>query len=358
MKLIVGGGCGEHGRNCFFVENGEGSFLVDCGLMEGDADPYPRLLPEQIQKARWLFVTHSHLDHTGAYRWLLEKGFCGQAVMTGETAYQLGALVNNPVIIDKAGVYPGEITLADSLSVQFGRSGQCAGSVWFRMEQDGESILFSGDYCEDTFVYACDSLRGLQADIAVLDSAYGDDPLDAFQHRQVLSEFVKHGTVNKRAILFPVPKYGRGLEILLLIHRKCPDASFFLDDHLQNELARLQTLRRWMKLDSFQQLCRLQFKPLSADCGAGFAFLADPQLKAQSNRDFTEHWLRRKGHIILTGNADQGSFSHRLIEEERAQFLRYSVHMNYAERLHVEEKNMFLQIVPFHCGAQITKESF
>ena len=48
MELIIAGGVGEHGRNCFFVKGSSVCFLVDCGKLAGSAQPYPKLTPEQI----------------------------------------------------------------------------------------------------------------------------------------------------------------------------------------------------------------------------------------------------------------------------------------------------------------------
>ena len=49
MKLIIAGGVGEHGRNCFLVQGEAIRFLVDCGKMaDTPEDPYPRLTQEQI----------------------------------------------------------------------------------------------------------------------------------------------------------------------------------------------------------------------------------------------------------------------------------------------------------------------
>ena len=64
MELFIAGGCGEHGRNCFYVEQNSAAFLVDCGLLAGAEDDLPRLNAEQIQKLRAVFLTHSHADHT------------------------------------------------------------------------------------------------------------------------------------------------------------------------------------------------------------------------------------------------------------------------------------------------------
>ena len=174
MNLIVGGGVGEHGRNCFFVESKYGNFLFDCGIMPGASDPYPKLNASQIQSVKWLFISHSHIDHTGAYHWLCEHGFSGCVVMTKETAKQVMFSPENVCLID--GLTPAlkGFTLSGNLSVTWGKSGQCAGSVWYKVSVDDQSVLFSGDYVEDTLVYRCDSIRNAAANLAILDSAYGD----------------------------------------------------------------------------------------------------------------------------------------------------------------------------------------
>ena len=66
MELFIAGGCGEHGRNCFYVEQNSAAFLVDCGLLAGAEDDLPRLNAEQIQKLRAVFLTHSHAGVSGA----------------------------------------------------------------------------------------------------------------------------------------------------------------------------------------------------------------------------------------------------------------------------------------------------
>ena len=58
FTLTIGGGYGEHGRTCFLVEGKGVSFLLDCGTMEGDAEPTPRLSELQIKKADFLFLSH------------------------------------------------------------------------------------------------------------------------------------------------------------------------------------------------------------------------------------------------------------------------------------------------------------
>lgn len=95
MELFIAGGCGEHGRNCFYVEQNSAAFLVDCGLLAGAEDDLPRLNAEQIQKLRAVFLTHSHADHTGALPWLAQQGYQGPVYATLPTLTQLPFSLNH-----------------------------------------------------------------------------------------------------------------------------------------------------------------------------------------------------------------------------------------------------------------------
>ena len=136
-------------------------------------------------------------------------------IATGETLRQLPFAAQNPRVLEKG--CPAGNGDFQGLSIQWGRSGHCAGSVWYRFSENGKSIFFSGDYTEDALVYACDPIRKQRAGLAVLDCAYGrDDTPYAAACRRLLQEterlLAAHGL-----LLFPVPKYGRGLEILKLL---------------------------------------------------------------------------------------------------------------------------------------------
>ena len=63
MQITIAGGCGDFGRSCFFVEGGRHAFIVDAGTSTDGLDRVPDLTAEQVARAEYLFITHSHRDH-------------------------------------------------------------------------------------------------------------------------------------------------------------------------------------------------------------------------------------------------------------------------------------------------------
>ena len=184
MRFTVGGGVHEHGRNCFFVES-DTNYIVDCGIMRGDVRPYPHLSNEQIKSAKYLFLTHMHEDHIGAFTWLVDKGFCGFAVASEETLAALPAYEKKLALPQAF----GKVNIG-TVGIEYGRSGHCVGSLWYAVTTQSSKLLFSGDYCEHS-CFNVDKIEGQSAELAVLDCALGNMPYN----RQAQEECTKLGIV-------------------------------------------------------------------------------------------------------------------------------------------------------------------
>ncbi len=342
MKLWIAGGVGEHGRNCFYVQGKESNFLIDCGkVADMPEDPYPHLMPEQIRRLDAVFLTHSHADHTGALPWLYENGFQGQLIAADETLCQLPMRIPKSHILNE--LCPGGAGRFQSLAVQWGRSGHCAGSVWYRFAENDQSIFFSGDYTEHTQVYACDLIRDQYADLAVLDCAYGLDetPYEVYCGR--LIEETKRLLEIHRVLLFPVPKYGRGLEILRLFAANLPGVSYSADPVFLKNLAEQSSGGFWYR----EAPIKASVQDYSGQT-QGIVFVSDPQLRSVDARKTAEQILTLGGGAVMTGTLEKDSYSAELSRQGMMKVLRYPVHLNYKGFRQLKESNHFERTVAYH----------
>lgn len=341
MELIIAGGVGEHGRNCFFVKGDSACFLVDCGSMAGSDQPYPSLSQEQIQALQYVFLTHSHADHTGALPWLLEQGFAGTVVASDETFGQL--TFSLPVTRPLRSFQPPE-----GLRLRWGQSGHCPGSVWYEFTLENTTLLFSGDYTEASLVYETDSIRRVRTELAVIDCAYGADlrspEVLRFDFLTRLAERFSAG----KPVLLPVPKYGRGLELLALLCRARPNVPVFGDAQFLYQLNWLQTDRFWLSPNARDSLLRAQVQPLTGVPASGVCFLSDPQLKKPESRKLADGFVSCGGSLVMTGTPEHGSYSEALLRDGRMELLRYPVHQNETEYRALLRENHFLRAIPYH----------
>ena len=345
MRLYLAGGVGEHGRNCFLVQGETLRFLVDCGKMaDTPEDPYPRLSGEEISRLDAVFLTHSHADHTGALPWLWERGYRGPVIASGQTLGQLPFPVPEALALEA--LCPGGAGRLRDFAIGWGRSGHCAGSVWYRFAENGKSVFFSGDYTEQTLVYACDPIRGQRAGLAVLDCAYGTDETTydgacGRLLRETEALLGAHGL-----LLFPVPKYGRGLELLKLFSGRLSGVSYFADALFLQNLAGQRAGGFWYRPGEIgTPVC------LYGGQTRGLVFVSDPQLRSPGARQTAQRVLAQGGRAVMTGTVERGSYSEALLRQGSMALLPYPVHLNYGQFRQLETENQFTRTVPYHTKA-------
>ena len=250
MKLYLTGEPCTQQRHCYFVEGETASFIMDCGYQRCyRGDELPHLLPEQIRAARYLFLSHSHENQSGALPYLLSNGFTGRVVLTTETARQLPLGIDDPLVLEGLSVPYAEAQIPGGLTLTWGRSGHCSGSVWYRMAENGRSLFFSGDYYDCARVHARDPIEGISANLAVLDCDYGMQPGAASRDAQVdaLIAAISEALSDGRPVILPVPRYGRGLGILTYIVERLPETDIFADRHFITELGHMDATAMWVR---------------------------------------------------------------------------------------------------------------
>ena len=77
-RLIIKGGYGEHGRSCFLMPYRETKyFMLDCGIMDTDPSPWPKVEPELLKRTEYLILSHCHKTTAGPLKSCAARAFTG-----------------------------------------------------------------------------------------------------------------------------------------------------------------------------------------------------------------------------------------------------------------------------------------
>lgn len=362
MKLYLTGDPCSQQRHCYYVQGSQVSFIVDCGYQRSyPGDELPHLTSAQIRTARYLFLTHSHENQAGALAHLFASGFTGQVVTTTETARQLTATLDDPIILEGLSLPYAKADLPGGISLIWGRSGHCSGSAWFSITEGGRTLLFSGDYYTSARVHMADPIEGLEADLAVLDCDYGHQAGSNARadHVDALMQLIGDALADGRPVLLPVPKYGRGLGILTHISERLPQADIFADDHFLSELAHLDASAMWVKPTALDMLASCLVRPYPQEFVAlGVYFVSDPQLDTAEARDLNNLLLAYGARVIFTGTVEPKTYASLMIHSGKAQKVRYGVHCTQADMLSIAAQNDFKKIVAYRSDYEPTQSEY
>ncbi len=147
--------------SAYAIETSDGLILVDCGIRD-DADFVIRQLKElnlDVDTLKKVFISHIHADHCQGAAYLRErtgaKIYAGAgdapllAAGTDEDAffskYTMAGLKLHPTTVDVALNGGESIALGDTIVTTIATPGHTPGSMCYRLERDGRTILFTGD---------------------------------------------------------------------------------------------------------------------------------------------------------------------------------------------------------------------
>lgn len=217
MKISFLGATGTVTGSCFLVEHKNTTFLVDCGLYQGNKELKERnyvsfmFPPEKID---FVLLTHAHIDHSGLLPKLYKEGFHGNIYTTNGT-YDLCTVM----LPDSAHVQEGEIerknrknaragipllepiyTVEDAeetcehiiakdywepfcptpdVEISFQDAGHILGSAmatvkYYNEEGKAEKIIFTGDLGRYDHFIVKDPTPINEADYIVMETTYGN----------------------------------------------------------------------------------------------------------------------------------------------------------------------------------------
>ncbi len=344
MKLSIAGGCGDFGRSCFFVSGDQHAYIVDCGTSTDGLDRVPDLTADEIRRAEYLFLTHSHRDHTGAVEYAEETGFTGPVIMSAQTYRQLSYKPKNAVIMDSTAP---EAELLPGFFFRWGRTGHCCGAVWYAITCEGKTAFFSGDYREGDPFYRNDPVRDLTADIAVIDAAYPTEETGEAMRERCLAK-AEALLATGRPLLLPVPRFGRGLSMAAALYERCGGRyPLRMDGRLYREWRTFARRKYFVKPSVWD----VPVEAVTLWDGAGFDgpgayFLTDAQLSHAESRQLIDR--SPEASLLLTGSVHGYGRAESYAKSGRAETVLWPNHMTYGEMKALAAANQFAAAVPFH----------
>lgn len=274
MKLSFQGAAEGVTGSCHMIETSKGKILIDCGMFQGERicsthnlEPF-QFDPKEISA---VMITHAHVDHTGRLPLLIARGFTGKIYATPPTLSlaQLILADTQHIMADNAKRCgdPQLYSIEDMMKVgkmaetknyheafepipgviaMFHDAGHILGSSYVTIEippeetKTGEKMrfVFSGDVGNDDVPILPDTEQLSHADVAIVESTYGDrDHGATAQRTQKLMEIVAKVMERGGTLLVPAFSIERTQELMyeidgLIDAGKMPRVPIYLDSPL------------------------------------------------------------------------------------------------------------------------------
>jgi metallo-beta-lactamase family protein len=277
--------CGAAGTvtgSCSHLERESGSFLIDCGLFQGNRTTQDlNLQPFPFDAARvgFLILTHAHIDHSGLLPKLTKAGFTGTIYATQASKDLLEFMLRDSAFIQESNaerqngkrkrrgqetvepiytIQDAEATLQQieavdyetwfepnpGIRVRLWNAGHLLGSASAEVQiaDAGKTIkmLFSGDLGPEEKAFHPEPDAPTGYDYIICESTYGDRDRDDYtleKRREAICEELKRGLSRGGNVVIPSFAVERSQELLhdiavLLNSGEIPDATVFLDSPL------------------------------------------------------------------------------------------------------------------------------
>ena len=252
MEIIFRGGALEVGRSCIEIKTDKSKILLDCGVKLGKEIEYP-ILDDSIRDVDKVFVSHAHLDHSGALPLLFHKKVDIPVITTELSKKLIKILLKDMVKIaemenrniaysnhDVKEVMRRTIPLNyhekkyyKDFSYELFSAGHIPGSASILLEYSNKTVLYTGDIkLRDTRLTKGADLSYIKDDIDVLiiESTYGNSiHPDRKAVEKAFIEKIKEVLFRGGIALIPVFAVDRAQEILLILNDYKIDAPIYLD---------------------------------------------------------------------------------------------------------------------------------
>ncbi|HEX6215397.1 MAG TPA: MBL fold metallo-hydrolase [Vicinamibacterales bacterium] len=248
--------------------------LIDCGLFQGlkelrlrNWSPMP-IPPETIDS---VVLTHAHIDHSGWLPRLVAQGYQGPIYCTAGTADLCGLVLPDAAHLqeedakfaNKRGYskhhpalplyteadaaealsrlrpspFGKQVAIGNGFEVEFINAGHLLGSAYVKLTRSDKSsagILFGGDLGRYDRPILPDPSPGVDADVLLLESTYGDRVHPQEDDGQTLARIVTETHARRGKVIIPAFAIGRVEELLYWLFKledqgRLPEVPIYVD---------------------------------------------------------------------------------------------------------------------------------
>ena len=248
--------------------------LIDCGLFQGlkelrlrNWSPMP-IPPETIDG---VVLTHAHIDHCGWLPRLVSQGFKGPIYCTAGTADLCGLVLPDAAHLQEEDAkfanmrgyskhqpalplyteadaaealsrmrpapFGKKVAVTDGFEVEFINAGHLLGSSYVKLTRSDKSsagILFGGDLGRYSRPILPDPAPGVDADVLLVESTYGDRVHPNEDDGQALARIVTGTHARGGKVIIPAFAIGRVEELLYWLfkledERRLPQLPIYVD---------------------------------------------------------------------------------------------------------------------------------
>jgi len=248
--------------------------LIDCGLFQGLKDLRLRnwaALPVAPETIDVVVLTHAHIDHSGWLPRLVGQGFTGPVYCTAGTADLCGLVLpdaahlqeedakfanargfskHQPALplyteADAAAAlsrlrpspFGKKITIVDGFDIEFINAGHLLGSSYVKLTRSDNSspgILFGGDLGRYARPILPDPRPGVDCDVLLLESTYGDRVHPDDDDGGVLARIITETHARRGKVIIPAFAIGRVEELLYWLfkledEKRLPEMPIYVD---------------------------------------------------------------------------------------------------------------------------------
>ena len=259
MKLVFHGGAREVGKSCIELVSGEHRYVMDAGIKfkeHGFEAPFQLF---DLPKIDALFLSHAHLDHTGALPLFEHYNLICPLFTTEQTkdltnillkdSYKIARIRHLHPAYDKPDLrrVNDAVRIVDfnkqydfkDVEFKFFNAGHIPGSAMILLKVDGKKILYTGDFRLKSTELMCGAEKDLDEhiasgdlkdiDVLICETTYGGKTLN--DRDKIETEFLDRITkvIDSGSVIIPVFALGRAQDILMLLSRRKWQVPIYFD---------------------------------------------------------------------------------------------------------------------------------